>query len=569
MCSRIGRAFLATISTAFAGGTAGVMETSHANGEWQLDSTDNRETDLMIQSLHPTRRRFIRNAAATSAVLGLGDLSFLAGLRPVSAQEVQIDPNRVHFDSGIEPLVRLLEETPRARLLEVFAAKIKKGTSYQEVITALMLAGIRNIPPRPDVGWKFHGVLCINSAHMASLASAPQDRWLPIFYALDFFKSQQMYDERESEWSLGQVKEASVPTPQNSLATFNQAMDNWDDEAADASVAGLVRSAGAGQVLERFAYYGMRDFRNIGHKEIYMANAWRTLQYIGWRHAEPIMRSLAYALLNHHDDPNPSQNDLKADQPWRENNQLVDRIGANWQTGKINFDATSELVTTLRTGTWSEASHQVAELLNGDIAPQSICDALHAGACDLLTRQPGVYSLHAVTATNAMAYTYRTIGNDRTRRLLLLQNAAFLVQFRDYLKTEPPEDYRKSLANWEVAPVSELQPIKSDAQGDDTLTEIFETLSSNPGQAAGQTLAYLQGGPDRAESYVDSARKMVFLKTRNNHDYKFSSAILEDYHHISPAWRDHCLATSVYYLPGTLRPDNQLVQRTRAALTTT
>jgi hypothetical protein len=524
------------------------------------------EVGSMALTQQQSRRGFIRRTATATAALGFGNLAFLSGLPPVSAQEAQVDPNRVQFDSSIEPLVRLLEETSRDRLLEEVAARIAKGTSYQEVITALMFAGIRNIPPRPDVGWKFHAVLCINSAHLASLASPPRDRWLPIFYALDFFKSQQMYDERESKWSLGKVQEKKVPEPQKCLAAFNSAMDNWDDEAADASVAGLVRSAGASQVLERFAYYGMRDFRNIGHKEIYMANSWRTLQCIGWRHAEPIMRSLAYALLNHHDEPNPAESDLEADKPWRQNTQLVDKIRKGWLTGKVSSDATSDLLSTIRTGTWSEASHQVVDLLNGGTAPQSICDALHSGACELLTRQPGVYSLHAVTATNAMAYAFRMIGNDRTRRLLLLQNASFLAQFRDYLKTEPPKAYRKSFGNWDVAPINQLHPSENPDDEDDALNQIFESLTENPNEAAGHALAYLKGGPHRAESYVNAARRMVFLKTRNSHDYKFSSAILEDYYHVSPEWRDRCLATSVYYLPGTKRPDNKLVQRTRAAL---
>ena len=43
-----------------------------------------------------------------------------------------------------------------------------------------MLAGVRNIQPRP-VGFKFHAVLVVNSAHIASLASPDSDRWLPIF----------------------------------------------------------------------------------------------------------------------------------------------------------------------------------------------------------------------------------------------------------------------------------------------------------------------------------------------------------------------------------------------------
>ena len=51
-------------------------------------------------------------------------------------------------------------------------------------------------------------------------------------------------------------------------------------------------TAGANEVYELFWRYGARDFRDIGHKAIYAANSYRTLQTIGWRHAEPV-RALA------------------------------------------------------------------------------------------------------------------------------------------------------------------------------------------------------------------------------------------------------------------------------------
>ena len=85
--------------------------------------------------------------------------------------------------------MRLLEETPREKVLEAFAARIEKGTSYREVVAALLLAGVRNIQPRPSVGFKFHAVLVVNSAHLASISSPDEHRWLPIFWALDQFKS--------------------------------------------------------------------------------------------------------------------------------------------------------------------------------------------------------------------------------------------------------------------------------------------------------------------------------------------------------------------------------------------
>ena len=133
-------------------------------------------------SARTDRRRFLQTTATAGALVGLGDLGFLSRLRPVSADEARLDPKVVRLNPEIEPLVRLLEETPRERLLEEVAGRIKQGTGYRDVLAALLLAGVRNVQPRPSVGHKFHAVLVVNSAHLASLASPDSDRWLPIFW---------------------------------------------------------------------------------------------------------------------------------------------------------------------------------------------------------------------------------------------------------------------------------------------------------------------------------------------------------------------------------------------------
>jgi len=71
------------------------------------------------------RRHFLQMAAATGAIAGLGDFSFLGRLRPVSAAEAAIASHMVQFDPDIEPLVRLLEETPREKVIEAFEAGIE------------------------------------------------------------------------------------------------------------------------------------------------------------------------------------------------------------------------------------------------------------------------------------------------------------------------------------------------------------------------------------------------------------------------------------------------------------
>src|SRR5688572_704355 len=105
---------------------------------------------------HIDRRLLLKSGAAASAAVGLGNLGFLSRLAPISADEAKLDPKVVRLDSGIEPLVQLIENTPRESLIEEVGNRVKKGLSYQEVLAALFLAGVRNIAPRPSVGFKFH-----------------------------------------------------------------------------------------------------------------------------------------------------------------------------------------------------------------------------------------------------------------------------------------------------------------------------------------------------------------------------------------------------------------------------
>src|SRR5216110_3556688 len=155
------------------------------------------------------RRSFLR-MSGMAGLAWVGDLAFLSKLRPVSAAEAKLPAKLVQFHPEIEPLVKLLEDSPREKVLEEVAGRIRKGLSYQQLLAALLLAGVRNIQPRP-VGFKFHAVLVVNSAHLASHASHDSERWLPIFWAIDQFKGSQARDVQEGDWTMGVVDEAAVP----------------------------------------------------------------------------------------------------------------------------------------------------------------------------------------------------------------------------------------------------------------------------------------------------------------------------------------------------------------------
>ena len=90
-------------------------------------------------------------------------------------------------------------------------------------------------------------------------------------------------------------------------------------------------------------------------------------------------------------------------------------------------------------------------------------------------------------------------------------------------------------------------------------------VSADRLSAAKKIRQYLNDG-GKAQDLMNAARRLIFLKGQNAHDYKFSAAVLEDYFNVSPAWRGHFLATSVFNLKGSGDRDNPLVERTRAAL---
>ena len=179
--------------------------------------------------------------------------------------------------------------------------------------------------------------------------------------------------------------------------------------------------------------------------------------------------------------------------------------------------------------------------------------SLFLGAGEIFMRCPNLIIAHAVTTMNALHYCYETTANDETRRLLLLQGAAFLPLYRRIAK---PADLR----------IDQLEPLALEKPGAQAVEEIFAEVGRDRMAAARKMLAYLKETA-AAKPLIDAARVLVFLKANGDpHDYKFTSAVFEDYDHISPPWRDRFLATSPFYMHGSQTPDNPNVARTRAAL---
>src|SRR5262245_59103599 len=91
------------------------------------------------------RRSFLHSVAKTGLLASAGEYAFLNCLPAISAQEVRAARNMARVADDIEPLVRLIEDSPQNRLMELIAERVRRGTSYQELLSAVMLAGVRGI----------------------------------------------------------------------------------------------------------------------------------------------------------------------------------------------------------------------------------------------------------------------------------------------------------------------------------------------------------------------------------------------------------------------------------------
>lgn len=494
------------------------------------------------------RRDFLRAASAVGLGAGLGPMEALAAVTPDPKALAAFGPEAVKFRPEIEPVVKWIEDVSREKAFEKALAELKAGLSYRDFLAGLFLAGIRNVKPRP-VGFKFHAVMVMHSAHLLAQQAAPDQRLLPLFWALDNFKGSQAQDVKEGDWVLAKIDESKVPSPSKAKAAFTDAMEKWDSDAADVAVAGLCRSTGAAETMEAFWTYAVRDQRNIGHKPIFASQCWRTLQAIGWEHAEPVLRSLAYGTLDLQGDQDPV-----AVGPYLSNVELAKTFKPDWTAGKPDAAATRDLAAAIREAKPEDASKKAAELINKGVAPGSIWDAVALVGNELLLRKPGIVGLHAVTSTNSLHYIYGASGNDTTRRLALLQAVGWLPLYRDRDRAQAPTK------------LDALEPVELKTKGEEALAEIFDTIQTNRTTAAGKAISYFAQGGSPALLFA-AARRAIFQKGRDSHDYKYGAAAWEEcLHATDPKWQAPLAAAILAYTPGSNAPESPLMKRAKEAV---
>jgi hypothetical protein len=512
--------------------------------------------------MNTTRRRFLQTMAG-AASLGLPNVPLLGELAAFAAEP---PPTTMRFGRDIEPIVRLIEETPRDRCVAVFIDQLRRGLPYRRFLAAVFFAGIRRYRSHHDV-YKIHSV------HQVSLDVRPEERLLPLFWALHGYKKHQ------EDFPNPLLTELSGPllAPEKAGTELAAAMERGDAERAERALVTLARNQGARQTMEQLWVYGLRNLGMGGHSAILVANCFRALEAVGWQEAEQTLRFVVqdiYLLSADKPDPHWLSNTARAD-------RHLAKLPPTWAAGKADPAATRELFALLRGGKAEPACDLAIQQLLRGVGAQALWDAIHLATAELMVRHKSGWGLasrplHANTSTNALHYAFRTCTATRTRLLALLQAVAWgaartgadLRDLRDVKIAELPAARAPAGAEDAVAKIFALLPSRTyrwDVQGKKAVLGYGKRAEAD--EACRKVFVLARERPDIVPLFMQTAHSWLCRKANDDaHEYKFLAAILEDAACVSPAWQPHLLAASVHYFHGPQTPDNPVMQHVQEAL---
>src|SRR4051812_2778233 len=120
-----------------------------------------------------TRRDFLKDVGAGVVAASVG--SSLAADLGFSTAFADDGPERLTF-GALEPLVRLMQETPAPQLMQRVVERLRQGTPLREIVAAGALANARTFGGEDYIG--FHTLMAIAPAfHMAG--ELPENRRAP------------------------------------------------------------------------------------------------------------------------------------------------------------------------------------------------------------------------------------------------------------------------------------------------------------------------------------------------------------------------------------------------------
>ena len=364
-----------------------------------------------------SRREFLADVGKGMFAAGLGTgLATELGLCPALAGD---EPKDLAF-GALEPLVALLQETPKDKLLPVLVEKLAAGTDLKRLTAAAAFANARTFGGENYFG--FHTFMALAPAYEMANELPREKQALPLLKVL----YRNAHYTQEAGGRKNEVLKPMTPADGATPEAVHQAVNAGDRVAAERALAAVGRSSPE-DALDA-ALLGVEDNHDV-HTVVMPWRAYAMLDIVGRDHAVTLLRQSVRQTAKQCEQMKGRAAELAAFRkivPGLLEKYKLPKDGRGTRAADDTWVA--KLCATIQQGSQEQAGEAVAVALAEGFAPEHIGEAISLAANALVLRQvetwegrgygkrthgdsPGV---HASDATNAWRNIAR-VSNPRNR----------------------------------------------------------------------------------------------------------------------------------------------------------
>lgn len=426
-----------------------------------------------------TRREFLAEVGQGMLACSVGyAVAVDLGLTPALGEA---PPAPLEFGS-LEPLVRLMQDTPPDKLLPLLAEHLKQGTELRTLVAGAALANARTFGGQDYVG--FHTLMALAPAWHMSQQLEGKRKALPVFKVL--YRNAGRIQEHGGHDSevLHAVKLDSGSLNSASGEQLREAVRQKDMKLAEQTFARLAATSPEQAFNELLI--AVQEESEV-HRIVLPYRAWDLLDIVGREHAHTLLRqSVRYCVQN--ESPKYRENcRAGAD----ELPKLLDQYKlAGKPLGKTIPDSNwvDSMARTIFESEPARAADAVAAALAEGISPDAVGEAMSLAANQLVLRDRGrteeqarpgkpvgsvhgdSIGVHACDSANAWRNMARVSNN---------RNAVASLILGTYQVAFDRARWGDSFLNWQPYPTDEHRDLVRTTSAPDLLREAEEAIRAN------------------------------------------------------------------------------------------
>ena len=334
-------------------------------------------------------------------------------------------PQRVQFSDAIEPLVRFIEDTPPAEILDRTLDKLRAGVTTQTMLTASALAVIRSteMPPGHH-GGPLHPLAGLYAISKTVERLEGEERFVPVLQHVAL-TNKHINHPAMGPYQLLEFAEEDAGGFEASKVAYLMAVQRGEWNKADHLFQWLWKNAPAIEVFDLLMTVAIPKNFHDDHYFMFPGTVWRALQtgVLDKELLPVLMRPVVRFVTRSPVAPNnPMPSPLPQIEALIEEHQLLKRI-LRQRSGEDETAAIGELGEAIAAvDVFADIPVLMAKALSGGISLEGAGEALSIGAAGLFLRSLGgnPMDVHLHTSVNLRRYLLRLDGISLKNKLMLL-----------------------------------------------------------------------------------------------------------------------------------------------------